>query len=958
MRIELTPIKQALYIVGLGCGLAGIGLLIRPSEKQMGILQMDSYLYEDAERRLLSAYAKNPKDLISLHSLSRLYEILGRPQEVIRYLKEYIELRPKDTKVRLELAKIYLWNLQQKPALLEYLAILEVEPGNIDVLRRLATTYAWDQQPEKAIECYTKIAQLEPMTSEDQRALVQLYIATTQLNSALALMEKMHRQSDSKLIIKDYTTLADIYVWTNRVSLADMAMDRMLDELKSPWDVRIAYVNWYMSMGKAPRAIFWLERWSRREDDLQIQSHEKLISILQTEFMEMDAISSMERLVAHPKSKESHRVQLFWMYFDSNNAEKAWSWGLSLGDELMVKENLIFPMAEMAKMLKKYEKTEELLFRIIAVDEQNKDAHKSLFSLYQETNNKVASLQKITWLLQNYGTDLSILEMAVEYYTKEGQFKNALECAQLGSNMDSKNQYFLSAIMNSCASLGKWDLALHPCQKLLKMDPKNFEFAKTYLDILIHLDKKTQAIAELKIFWKTFASKVEPAYQLAQFCGWLGDYKLQFDYWMDLESRESQSQYEEQMLEAAMASENYVWALGVLQNRKLLSTFDEIDFQRLLSIYRFTLRAKEELELLQEAQAQQIIPEQALRQRISDLYFELGKNREGLLELVAVHEKFRPSSENSKQEIAKKSQWVDDPVLQEKMLNQYGKLNGPDGVILADMAFQKRDLIKVRQILANISEEHLLNVKAQSLLRECAIESRNLDAQLSAVEFLSKLESEPKLAVEWQLEKASLLNQLGRSHLAEKAAMLVLEVKPDNARAKVILAYIYFDQKRYPQAAEIMLSSGTQDVQDRFLMGASLLRFPQGYREGERLFHALLQEFKTQDDFRKWNMVLDIGYELNSPFYIERAWDQLMTRFFKKEMLPRYALHLLYTERKSQAEAIYKKLPASDEASYLALQKIFEPLLFKGVLNNSEKMALSDFSQNDGHWLEATQWLP
>ena len=958
MRFELAPLKQAIYIAGLGCGLAGLGLLIRPSEKQMGILQMDSYLYEDAERRLLSAYAKNPKDLIALQSLSRLYEILGRPQEVIRYLKEYVELRPKDTKTRLELAKVYLWNLQQKPALNEYLAILDYEPGNIEVLRRLASAYAWNQQPEKAIGCYIKIGQVEPLTPDDQRALVQLYIGTTQLNSALALMEKMHRQSDSKLMIKDYTTLADIYVWTNRVSLADMAMDRMLDELKSPWDVRMAYVNWYMSMGKAQRAIFWLERWSRREDDLQVQSHEKLISILQSEFMELDAIASMERLVANPKSKESHRVQLFWMYFDSNNAEKTWTWGLSLGEELIVKEKLLFPLAQMAKMLKKFDKAEEFLLSIISVDKQNKDAHKSLLSIYQETNNKLASLQKITWLLQTYGTDLDILEQAIEYYSKEGQFNRAITLAQQGSSMDSNNPYFLSALVTSCASLEKWDLALAPCQKLLTLDPKNFNFAKTYLDILIHLDKKAEGVAQLKNFWKTFASKVEPAHELAQFCGWLGDYKLQFEYWMDLESREPQSQYEEQMLEAAMASENYVWALGVLQKRKLLPTFDDGDFNRLLSIYRYTLRAKEELELLQEAQAQKIIAEQERRQRISDLYFELGKNREGLLELVAVHEKFRPQSENSKAELAKKSQWVDDPALQEKMLNQYGKLNGADGVILADLAFQKGDLIKVKQLLANISAEHLINIKAQNLLRECAIQSRNLEGQLTAVEILSQLESNPSLAVEWQLEKASLLNQLGRSHLAENAALAVLVAQPDNARAKVILAYIYYDQKRYPQAADMMFRSGTQDVQDRFLRGASLLRFPQGYREGERLFHALIQEFKTQDDFRKWNMVLNIGYELNSPFYIERAWDQLMTRFFKKEMLPRYALHLLYTERRSQAEAIYKNLPPSDESSYLALQKIFEPNLFKGVLNNSEKMALSDFSQNDGHWLEATQWLP
>jgi predicted Zn-dependent protease len=958
MSHQLSKIKQACAISFFGLGIAGLGWLIRPSEKQMGILQMDSYLYEESEKRLLNAYAKNPNDPITLQSLSRIYNILGRPRQEIRFLKEYIVLRPKDTEVRLELAKVYLWNLQQKDALKQYLDILAYEPNNIAVLRLLASSYTWEQELQKAIDCYKEIAQFTALSEEDQRALTQLYIATTQLDSALILMENMHRRPDAKLIIKDYTTLADIYLWTGRVSLADGALERMLDELKALWDVRMAYVDWYLNIAKPQRAIFWLERWSRRPDNMQLESHEKLISILQSEMLEHEAIASMERLILHPKANEQHRTQLFWMYLDANLSQKAWDWGSQLGEALIQKENLLIPLVELAKLLKLYSKAEELLNNFLLKNPQHLESHQALFTLYLETKNDIGAMQQITWLLDNHGQNPDILELAIDFFIQQGDAAKGLTWANHGLALAKNRVPFLSATVTCSIQLKKWEIAEIAGKELLTILPDQFDIAKNYLYILLNLNRNSDGLFYLNQFWDKFSSVDEQAYELAQICGWLGYYKQQFSYLEKLEARKPQTQYEEPMLECALDSENYPWALNVLLQRALLLPLDEKDFKRLLTVYRGLPSPKEELNLLKGKQAQTIIPEQERLERMADLQFEIGDVRAGLLLLAEVHQKFRPHSKESREDIIKKSLWLDDQDLRQQILLDYGNMKGPDGLLLAEILLQKNNFTQASSLIEAMDQQVLNSIKGQEVLRSLALHDKKLDLQLQAVLNLIQLETNADLVLEWQLEAASLYNQIGNSQETINITKHILKSNPDNARAKVILGYAYYEQNDFPRAAEMLLASGSKDVQDRFLRGASLLRFPAGYREGERVFHELISDFRAQDDFRKWNMILDIGYELNSPFYIERAWDQLMTRFFKEDMLPRYALHLLYTERRSKAEAIYKNLTPSDNPTYLALQKVFNPQLFKGKLSNGEKLAISDFSLNDGHWLEATQWLP
>lgn len=272
--------KRIFLITLFGILMCFVGFMIRPNTKHMGILKMESYFYEESEKRLLEAYEKNPEDLVTLKVLAQIYEILGRPEMVIRYLSEYIELRPKDTSTRLHLAKVFLWNLKQRHALEQYVAILEYEPENVDVLRKLAETYTWEQQHSEAIDCYRRIARIETLRQDDMRALIQLYIATTQLDEALTLAENMHRLFKDDLDYKDYLHIADLYSWTGRPALADTTLHRMVTLLKpETWEARLAFVDWYIYAGRSNRAITRCKQWIEKEDKFQLPSHEKLVEL-------------------------------------------------------------------------------------------------------------------------------------------------------------------------------------------------------------------------------------------------------------------------------------------------------------------------------------------------------------------------------------------------------------------------------------------------------------------------------------------------------------------------------------------------------------------------------------------------------------------------------------------------------------------------------------------------------
>ena len=897
MPIPIKYIQQGLAIGTFGLSMGALALWIRPSDKQMGILQMESYQYDESERRLLKAYGINPYDIITLQSLARIYEIMGQPNLEIRYLNEYLVIQPKDTNMRLHLAKVYLWNLQPALAIQQYLAILSYEPNNTDVLRKLANSYVWEQKPLLAIECFLKISQLGELELEDQRALVKLYIGTTQLKLALRLTEKIHRTYEKELIINDYITLADLYSWTNRLPLSDNTLGNMLDQLKDTWEVRIAYVDWYLNIVKPERAVFWLERWSRRPDELQIQSHERLVGVYQAELMEFEAIASMERLVTHPEATEAHRVQLFWMLIDANEAQKAWDWGLTFSSELIERENLLQPLIFLAMEFKELKRAETWARIWVVKSPEEKEPHIQLFKVLQLGEQKEAAKEEIKWLLAHFSKDSDVLQLAVDYFIQEKNIHLALDWANRGKELAKDKTLFLEAIVTCAQELKQWGTVIDTYTELIQAKPESFEYGMGlvygYMEWIASGNAPERARSDswyqINRLWKLHQSDDKKAEQIADVSGWAGDHASEFKRWTDLEARQIGDQYQEKQLNSAMNAKEYNWALPILEQRSTLPIFVQLDFERLTSIYQEQKKYQQELDLISGEHGLAMMEVWPRRKRRSELFFSLDRPEEGIDLLVDYFTNIEPNSKNLRSEILEKATWLSNPDKQLEIFRRFGQLDQADGIFTAELLFQKKHYPESKLTILNLKPEFQMTIKAQEVLHWCALALEDQPLQIKALTNIIALETDPKKRMVHQIESASLHHQMGKTDEAGALAEAILKVDPTHQRAMVILGYVNYDRKLYPSAADLLLRSGSTEVHDRFLRGAALLRFDEGYREGERVFHRLLRDYDQEESFKKWNLVLDIGYELNSPFYIERAWEMIIQHYKRNDVMPRYA---------------------------------------------------------------------
>ena len=952
------PWFQAFLLLCFASFMLLLAIFIRPDDKQMGILQMGSFLYEEGERRLLQAYERNPEDLLTLKAIGELYAVLGHPEKQIRYLSEYIELKPKDTVTRMELAKVYSWNLMRGKAMEQYQAILKYDDVNVDALRLLADNYAWAQQLELAIDCYRQISEVQPLNEEDQRALIQLYIGNAQLRDALAMAEKMYRQFEDKITIKDYLNIADLYSWTGRPALADTILGRMLSRVSMSWDLRLAYVDWYLNIGRPSRAIERLQDWVALPDPYQLKSHEKLVEIYQMERKNSHALKEMALLIEHPDSTEDHLARYFWMQMDAKLKKKAWKTINDLSPLYIESNGLWKTMAFLAMDVKEWEQAKKISLDLMDKNDQDPEIRGLLFRVYEQMGFNHLALEQLNWMLTFHGDDPSTLHLAMDFLRKERDFKQGLEIAMRGMSLFPGEEDYRESAIYFSTMLKKHDLAIQLLEKSVKERPSDYSQLKNLLDILLAIEDRERGLKWTNHGWKSFNRHSPGAYELANYTGWFGDYRLQLERFSGLEELEEGIQYDKEMIEAAIGIPDWSFALSLLEPRSLRVPLSPKELLALVQCYIGVNRHEAALVILNSDQAIQEIPHLNRMMSLSDLLFEMKRSGEGINILIQLYEDSSMSDESLRKEILRRVLWLENPKLQLAIYQRFGDLDAESSLPLVEILLNNKDFDQASQQLSRVPAEKLESLPAQKLIRWIALERKDQAAHLASLGKLIQMSSDDLEVKGYLQERSSLFHQLGRIDEAETDARQLLKDNPNNHRAMVVLAYVHYDKKQFSLAAKLLKDSGSKEVYDRFLRGASLLRFPAGYREGMRVFQALLRDFESEESFKKWNLVLDIGYEINSPFYIERAWTHIMQDYFNPKVLPRYALHLLYTDRRAQAEAIYQKLTPSEELSYEALQKVFEPKTFRGNLSQHEKMALADYSDRNRHWIEAIKWLP
>ena len=544
------------------------------------------------------------------------------------------------------------------------------------------------------------------------------------------------------------------------------------------------------------------------------------------------------------------------------------------------------------------------------------------------------------------------------FHLEDKRYEKSLEVAMKGRQLFPDADSFRLVLVDCSIQLKHFALALPHLRESHEKFPENLDILKNYLDVCIQLELFLEGLAVLDEAWKVYKDSPIEGEVLANYTGWMGDYSTALSRWKSLEELEGGQQYVKQMVEAALSAPDHNLILSLLKPQLRWKPPSAWELNALLSAYRGLKLHEEELTMLQSDAAIELMTPFDRQYRYSTLMFDMGRSGESMDGLITLYSEHRPDDGSLRKEILEKALWLKDPQRQLSIFKRFGDLENGDPLQLAPLLARNGLYSEASQQLERLTEDQKQKQEILEVIYEVTAAGGDQLEQLKTLQKIMAMEKDVERKLAWTVERASLYHQLGRINKAEEDARALLAVQEDHPQGLVILGYVSYDRHEYNKAADYLLRSGSTKVYDRFLRGASLLRFQAGYREGVRLFQDLLREYEEQDDFYKWNLVLDIGYELQSPFLIARAWDTIMDRFYTEEVLPRYALHLTYTGRRVRAEEIFNKLRPSEEPSYLALQKIYAPMEYSGSLSSHERLALSDFSKRSGKWFEASLWLP
>lgn len=953
--MESFKLKGTLFVIGFAILMTGTAVILLPNQKQMGILQMESYQYSDSLDRLQTAYKKNPKDVVAIKSLSKVYGIMGDPEKEIEYLEKYIELRPKDIDSRFDLAKIYLWNLMQNKAKEQYQEILKIKPDHESVLRKLALSYRWDQKYKESVECYEKIKKLNKLIYDDYESLVDLHLGYSKLEKALEVSLEIKEKFPKKAGIDYYKGLADIYLWLGHKEKAAHTLNEMLANSNNNINARFAFIEWHVNKGLNKKVIPLLKEWIAEEPNV-IPLRETLVDTYLQERENSLAISELENLVQNPKANEQSKIQLYWLMIEEKHLKKAYQLSKKIPDEMKEREGLWPSLGYLTLDLDLLDESFSIWNNLREKYPEDFEVRDGLFELYRKQGKMDLARQQLAWLIERKPDHPTYLEFQIHTSLEDKNYKKALSSAINGAQRYPNNDYFLESAAQSARELKKWDTAYHYIKILSDRKPEEFSYVRELLDIHIATEKYASAIPILDKEQYKHRNDDMILFTISEYYGWCNSPFRQLEILDTLEKKSPGKQFDDERLRVALDHNFYTISEEIVRRRLNANIEPANNFKLLFGIYTDWGKNNELYEMLKHGKANTWLG----RETVLTYLVEVYQNKGEYIKALKAYEELFALSKN-KDKVRKKmitvSGWADNPELEFEIYKNFADKKGEEGIKLAIMYNDRNQYQEALAVLKDLKEPFKNDKRVLELNYYLAISLKDQKLLPLALDRLIAQLPNGLQKARYLAERASLSYGNGKLEEASEDAQTAHQLAPDLNGPRLILGYIYYDKKEYRTAVRFFKMSELKTTYDRFLLAAALKRYPEGHREGLRIFHNMLREYRYERSFKKWNLYLDIGYELNDPNLLELAWDNLMQHHYRAELLPRYALHLLYTDRKKRAHDIFMQLEPSQKPAYIALQKAFAPNDFDGKLSENERMALAYSFQQNGDWLQAAKWL-
>jgi len=164
------------------------------STKTLGLAYLEENQLDKAEGEFLKLVNLNSKEVLGYANLGLVYLRMGKYQEAKKWLKEAIDMAPKDPDIRLILAKVYEMSHQPEKAISELEKTLQFSPDHIKSLYNLTELYSSlsDKESLKKRHKYTnELVEKAPGNIVPRLNLIDILIKEKQPDKALEQLEKL-----------------------------------------------------------------------------------------------------------------------------------------------------------------------------------------------------------------------------------------------------------------------------------------------------------------------------------------------------------------------------------------------------------------------------------------------------------------------------------------------------------------------------------------------------------------------------------------------------------------------------------------------------------------------------------------------------------------------------------------------------------------------------------------------
>lgn len=199
-----------------------------PKQAAGFMLEGEIYLKQKQFRRAIKTFSMLHKQHPSsgaVRKLSLAYREAGKLSDAVRVLEHWINAKPQDTSVRLDLALNYEGTKQlAHKARAQYAAILEQSPDNVAALNNISLSYI-DTDTSKALEYAERAYQLKPDIAAVADTLGWILLKTGDTHRAVALLAGAAEKSQNPSIHFHYAVALHK---TNSLDAARMVLDKVL----------------------------------------------------------------------------------------------------------------------------------------------------------------------------------------------------------------------------------------------------------------------------------------------------------------------------------------------------------------------------------------------------------------------------------------------------------------------------------------------------------------------------------------------------------------------------------------------------------------------------------------------------------------------------------------------------------------------------------------------------------